>query len=82
MVVAALKALKEDKGVLLVNIRKYMFKTFGGFGRKISKERRDEIKEFMVAEFEKGRIVMTNGEPSDFIKKFHLFGSRFNIVAD
>lgn len=82
MVMAALKALKDDDGVSLLTIYKYLFKNFGGFGSKIGKKRREEIREFIVAELKNGKIVTTNAgaDAVNFEKSVIKMGTRFNIA--
>lgn len=81
MVMAALKALKDERGVSMVAIRKYLFDNFGGFGAKIGKQRREEIKEFIIAELKSGKILTTNAgaDTTNFEKSVVKFGTRFNI---
>lgn len=85
MVMAALKALKNERGVPMASICKYLWDNYGGFGNKIGKERREEIKDFIKMEYNKGNIVMTNTDKhkdADAINDAAPinFNKRFNYV--
>lgn len=81
MVIAALKALKNERGVAMATICKYLLENFGGFGAKIAKKRREEIKSFIRKEFDEGNIVMANADEDEGDEAAAInFTKRFNYV--
>lgn len=76
MVVNALKALSNDEGVPLAAIRNYIRLNYNN-GKTVGKESQENIKAYIVEEFNGGRIIMTNSDAKQII-----FTKRFNMAAD
>lgn len=77
MVTAALKALKNENGVALISIRKYILANYDGYHGKIGKATQTDVKNALADAFQSGKIIMTN-DKGDAIK----FNMRFNMVAE